>query len=448
MVELASWQVPSSDFLLEHDGVAGLFDEPPKTYPAIDAAVRRGGPHLFVVPGYLIDNWEEEIRAIHPETKVSAARGTAQQKAKAVADRSADIVLCSYKLLGMTQKRRYMDLLERRWAGVVFDESHRLRGRNSQSTFQHQFVKAPVTNYISATPLVGSGGDLWPHLHRMDKGGGHKHYKGCRGERFGGYWPFVREWCVMDYSPFGETAGLVREEMHEKFVQEVLAGWSMRRLASQIPELAHLVSYEQPIRFHPSAAWLKEYRRFKKEWKDSQGVTADSGGAYVHKLRRMTADPASGKFATLQGILEDRPGVKPTIWCWYKTTAEMLQDALTRAIGFKPYLITGDIRNRHEVVKRFNEDPRPIPLVTTIGSLQEGENVQGSHLAIFYEGHYRGGPLEQCVRRHRRYGQTHPVEVIWLMALGTVDERVYRIARSRAGKGTLMELVSSVLSEP
>jgi DNA modification methylase len=70
-------------------------------------------------------------------------------------------------------------------------------------------------------------------------------------------------------------------------------------------------------------------------------------------------------------------------------------------------------------------------IVATMGSMQEGVNLQKASNIIFAEHHYLPGTIEQAIARCRRYGQTEPVNVYHVMARGTVDDTVWRVMRGR-----------------
>ena len=201
MITLAPYQVEARDWLLANRK-AILGDAPGvgKIYPAIEAALASPGPRLFVVPAYLMGQWEQYIRDIDELQSTVAVVGTPKQKRKALLA-TYDNYIVTYGLLSAVSHRnrlathRYPDLI-RDWPTVVCDEAHRFRGRNSKCTkvATKLAVRAHRWWMLTGTPIYNNAGDMWTLLRMCDP-------------KYSSYWRFVKKHCNLTVNPWTTLVG-------------------------------------------------------------------------------------------------------------------------------------------------------------------------------------------------------------------------------------------------
>ena len=439
MPTLAPYQEESRDYLLAtHKG--GLADEQGvgKTAPTIVAAYQRSQetdlPVLVTVPAYLIPNWQREIKSWAPDATVAIAAGDGAQVRHAALDSNANFVLTAYHTwstfdgTGTDKPRlpRYKQLTDRKWAAYVFDEAHRLRGRNSLWTkrlYKTQNVdsknrQTPIW-FLTGTLLVRDPGDAFPLLHVIDK------------SVFTSYWKFVETFCEIDETPWDKNVGQIRPGMEEKF-WSLLSEYFLRRTQAQIPELAHLEEAHHEILVQMPPSVLKTIRQAKKEYiiehpdlENSEFV--DGSGALYNRLRQLATLPptaAKPKLDALVELLGDLPG-RVLVYGWYR---ESVNEAAARVAKLRgdaardTYIITGDVasKRRDGIIQQWSENPSAV-LFATIGALKEGANLQAGNQMVFIEDTELPSDMAQCVTRMKRRGQTQAVQVWHIRAVGTPD---------------------------
>jgi SNF2 family DNA or RNA helicase len=429
MLELSPYQLEARNFFTGR-ARAMLFDAPGvgKTLPAISAAVEVKRPFLITAPAYLLPNWKREIQRHSPLAVVTVADGTPKQRAEALRA-GGDFVLTSYNNWA---GKKYPALYEQRW-NFIFDEAHRLRGRNSLWTKEvlrlTQAASKNKSSYmwlLTGTPMVRDPGDLYPLLRLMDP------------RAFKSYWSFVGEWCELKTTPWATEVGQLKEGLEEKF-WEMVSKYSLRRSTADIPELQNLSHTYNEILVDLPPSVYKMFADVVKSWVldhpdlDSPEAIA-SGGALVQRMRQLTSVPptkANPKLDALIDLLEDHQ--EPVIvWCWYRKTAEAVRARLTRPwVGF-----TGDdpAQQKQNNLKMFETmcaNGRNPVIVATISAMKEGVNLQHARTQIFLEESYLPSDNEQAIARSKRRGQTHPVNVYHIHATNSLDMKVHEHQEKR-----------------
>lgn len=487
---LSDYQETSCSFLLNASGVAGLFDSPGvgKTAPTIVAAWKRHVetqlPVLITCPAYLVENWAWEISRFAPSyatvTLVNgngpAARRAALQadtafviqsyanwsakvparKPKAKAQYTSDDLasLAAYDAAQPVEpvgpkpgSYQYPELHTRQWAVAVFDEGHRLRGRNSQCTKHVQELRrarsvnaATPIWVLTGTPVLNNPGDLFPLLNLWDK------------KRFSSYWNFVGEFCKVVKTPWATEVGQLRKGMEDEF-QELIGSFALRRTLADVPSLSDLEHVEKDYFVRLPASVNKTINKAREEYVlEHEDLEKDEfvngGGALYSRLRMLATLPPTSekpKVDFVRDFLEDAVG-PVVVYCWYKDSARGVSEGLTKTK--RPVtLITGDVptSRRSEMVDKWKEQENGI-LVATISSLKEGISLIHAQDVIFLEHSELPADQDQCIARLKRRGQTELVRVHHVWARNTPDMAIKRHLDER--HVGLKQALTSWLKEP
>lgn len=434
MIRLRPYQEEAAHFLSTHPrailaDMVGLG----KTYPTISAAYYGGSERsrLIVCPPYLMLQWREAIRAY-----------VGSQEPVLLLNRSdppiepwtwVKWVIVGYHTLMNAGIAKHPELLQKQWNVVIFDEAHRLRGRNNQWTKTAFKLKAENLWMLTGTPVVHDPGDLWPLL------------KLCDPKEFRSYWKFVQQWCMLNQTPWTTEIGPVKSSLERDFHAMLDQYMLRRRIEDHLPELPPQIDHEVIVKLPP--AIQAAHDKAKKEWRIEHPdlddpVIATNGAALLTKLRQLTsgalplreggkAPKENPKRDAVLGILEDHPNEPAIVFTWYVDTAKLLWEAITNA-GRHAYLITGSASPvaRAQVIEHWKALETGV-IVATISALQEGANLQNAHSVIFAEHDYLPASIEQATARVRRFGQQYPVNVYHITADKTVDRAVWKTFHRR-----------------
>jgi SNF2 family DNA or RNA helicase len=440
---LDDYQDVSRDFLLQGGLTVGLFDEQGvgKTPPAIIAAGKRidltNRRALVTGPAYLLPQWAQAIHEFLPgaTTQIINADGITERTKQF--NTSADFILTSYHNWANVKKRNkqlvglnYPMLQKGEWSTYLFDEAHRMRGRNNIWTkMLHQVRNVDMPRhsretpmwFLTGTPIVRNGGDLWPILYLKDR------------QAFRSYWTYVERWCKVEDTPFERIVGDVRNP--EEF-QRMLDGLFLRRKLKDIPSLASLKFVPQDIPVRLPASVYNTIRAAKKTYTiDHPDLdtpeAVDGAGALFTKLWQLTTAPptqANPKLDALKGYLEDHTE-RVVVWNWFRDSATNAADMFRKAFPKRPFgVFTGDTsaRRKIEILELYTNVPDYV-IFATVGALKEGANLQAGRDMVFLEEPVLPDEREQCIARQMRRGQPYPVRVASIYAEASPDTEVRKI---------------------
>ena len=447
MLHLDDYQETAREFLSSRK-FALLADAPGvgKTAPSIVAAYERvqdtGLPALITVPAYLVPNWEYEISRFAPYATVAAANQPGRASRAEALGADADFILTSYNNWSAQHKAgeppeletSYPQLVARKWGVCVYDEGHRLRGRNSRSTKQvFQLRRRLSTNletplwFLTGTPIVNNPGDLYPLFHLWKS----RDYKS--------YWKFVDKWCDVVVTPWAKEVRQIRKGLEEEF-QEVMAEFTLRRTLKDVPKLSNLDEYHKHyfVSMPPSVRKMiakakKEYILEHSELEEAEFLSG-SGALYARLCQLATNPPtaANPKVDLCADFLQDHPG-RVVIYTWYKASAAAVVSRLGKT-GRPVFQVTGDTPSaaRQGVVDQWSrDDQNGAILVATISSLKEGISLVAGSTVIFLEHSPLPSDQEQCIARLKRRGQKDVVGVHHVWARGTPDTAIKRAVFDR-----------------
>jgi SNF2 family DNA or RNA helicase len=394
-------------------------------------------PALVTAPAYLLPQWRDFIHEWVPGATVAIANGDGRVARNAAFDAGADFVLSSYH--NWTARPEYPQLSKTRWGVHIFDEAHRLRGRNSQWTAAvYRQDNADARNhgcpmwFGTGTPIVRDAGDVYPFLHLCDR------------KVHSSYWTFVQNWCHLEETPWDTVIGRVKDP---KAFYEMLSRYSHRRVLDfGEPDVVDI-----PVELPKSVRDM--IKRAKKEFifehPDMEYLEMESAGAVWGRIRQLTSVPptaAQPKMEALVGRLEDLPNERALIACWYRATADAAMDKIRR-VRPKARLFTGDVKpgDKVKAIDEYNEHDEGT-IVCTIASLKEGANLQAGRHVIFLEESELPSDNDQLIGRTLRRGQTRPVIVTRIYAAGSIDLAVRKLASGRAAN--IQEVMREFLWDP
>jgi SNF2 family DNA or RNA helicase len=105
------------------------------------------------------------------------------------------------------------------------------------------------------------------------------------------------------------------------------------------------------------------------------------------------------------------------------------------------YIITGDTKNRMEIVQRFQNDPRPSVFLLSLRAAGTGLNLTSASYVVLYDPWWNPAVEAQAIDRSHRIGQTKPVNAYRLIAPGTVEEKIWELQQKKS------QTIADVLGE-
>jgi SNF2 family DNA or RNA helicase len=106
--------------------------------------------------------------------------------------------------------------------------------------------------------------------------------------------------------------------------------------------------------------------------------------------------------------------------------------ALLEKQGIAYSAISGETKDRPEQVARFQSDPNVTVFVGQIATAGLGITLTAASTLVFYSLDYNMANFEQAKARIHRVGQSENCSYIYIVARGTVDEKVLKALRNKA----------------
>ena len=116
----------------------------------------------------------------------------------------------------------------------------------------------------------------------------------------------------------------------------------------------------------------------------------------------------------------------------------MREDFEQRGISFS--YLDGTSKNRLEIVKEFNEDPKIAVFLVSLKAGGTGLNLTGADTVIHYDMWWNPAVENQATDRVHRLGQKSSVSAYKLITLGTIEEKIVEMQKRK--KGLVKKVVS------
>jgi superfamily II DNA or RNA helicase len=376
-------------------------------------------PAIVICPTSLVGNWLNEAKKFTPDLKVLVLHGADRhQYFSTISD--YDLVITTYPLVG----RDFNQLESLHFSDLILDEAQTIKNPLAKMTKSIKQLNAKQRLCLTGTPMENHLGELWSLFDFLMPGflGTHSTFnrvyrKGIEGE--GNHQ--VQDWLIQKTRPFlmRRTKDEVAKELPAKteIIHKVVLPNDQRTLYESIR-----ITMEAKVR-----DLLKEkgMARSRIEFLDA-----------LLKLRQACCDPRLVKLEHAKGIkgsakldflMEIVPemieeGRRILIFSQFATMLGLIGEELEeRGINFVK--LTGQTRNRTEIIERFQAGEVPIFLIS-LKAGGVGLNLTAADTVIHYDPWWNPAVENQATDRAYRIGQDKPVFVYKLICEETVEERV------------------------
>lgn len=150
------------------------------------------------------------------------------------------------------------------------------------------------------------------------------------------------------------------------------------------------------------------------------GFLGDDEGKKIHQI-------STAKLGALEDIVDEvtSSSKKLVVIARFIPEIEAITDLLSKK-KLKFSLITGNIKNRSEQIEQFQNESDVLVFVGQIATAGLGITLTAASTMVFYSLDYSMSNFEQTKARIHRAGQCAPCTYIYLIAKGTIDEKVMK----------------------
>jgi SWI/SNF-related matrix-associated actin-dependent regulator 1 of chromatin subfamily A len=373
-------------------------------------------PAIIVCPPSLKLNWEREVQFLKPKLRVAILDGTKGPIP------SAHVIILNYAI--MKSREKQLGMLRARC--IVFDEAHQLK--EPQPVRTHRAAVATRIAHrigccvlMTGTPLLNRSQELWRLLHMVDR------------KNWPSFADFRKQFCApKDDSKMTKITTKHGRVTRIEELRALSAPVMLRRLKIDI--LTGLPPKQcQQVLISLDPFDMKNYKAAEKDvvaWLRSVSTNARAQsaarGQAVVKLTMLRRIAAVGKLRhALRGYLTAwfANQKRPLIVFGFHKQVLFGAERICQQLGLSVAKIQGKDTGaqRQAAVDRFTAGNVDV-FLAPIRSAGVGLNLQTASDVLFLERVWTPALLTQAEDRVYRLGQTRPVTITYLDAVGTVDE--------------------------
>ncbi|MFC0211168.1 DEAD/DEAH box helicase [Paenibacillus chartarius] len=379
----------------------------------------RGEPALIVAPASLTYNWLNELRRFAPEVRAVVADGERQERSHKLTREAigqADVIITSYPLLRIDAEL----YAGRMFHTFILDEAQAFKNASTQTAQAVKVIQARQRFALTGTPMENRLEELWsiyavvfPELFPNRK-------------RFG---ELSQE----------EVARRIRPFLLRRLKRDVL-----KELPEKIESMAACELLPEQKQLYAAHLAKLQHDAYKHLNEDDFGFQKNRIKilAGLTRLRQLICHPAlfvegytgsSAKFELLFELVEECRAAGRRLLVFSQFT-EML-DLIGRELAYRGvshFYLDGHTpaAERVQLCSRFNEGERELFLIS-LKAGGTGLNLTGADTVVLYDLWWNPAVELQAMDRAHRIGQKNVVQVIRLIAQGTIEDKMYELQQRK-----------------
>ncbi|MCH2228361.1 MAG: DEAD/DEAH box helicase [Candidatus Caenarcaniphilales bacterium] len=380
---------------------------------------------LVICPTTLIGNWAKECEKFAPKLKLNIYHGS---KRKLQAN-DIDLVLTSYGTL----RRDFKKFEEKDWNFLIIDEAQNIKNTNTKQTKAIKALKANNRIAMTGTPVENRLSELWSVFDFINKG-------------------YLKS--EADFNDiFSTPIERYRDEEKIETLQKVTSPFMLRRLKTDkeiISDLPEKITQDEYCYLSKEQAAI-----YQNIVKDAMSNLDDTEGIerkglifkLITALKQISNHPAnfskqaniaskeSGKSQRLISLLENiiDTDEKALIFTQYTEMGNILVQMIEEELGEKALFFHGKVsrKKRDQMVEDFQNQSNSKIMIISLKAGGTGLNLTKANHVIHYDLWWNPAVENQATDRAFRIGQNKNVMVHRLVTLGTFEEKINEIIKSK-----------------
>jgi SNF2 family DNA or RNA helicase len=381
-------------------------------------------PVLVICPTTLMGNWMKELEMFAPLLNATIYHGAERQL-----DLKKDIIMTTYAILRIDLE----ELKKLEWGMIVVDEAQNIKNPDTVQTLAVKILKSKVKIAMTGTPVENRLTELWS------------------------IFDFINHGYLCSLKEFQKSYAIPIERFKENVraakLKMSVSPFVLRRLKtdknviSDLPEKMVLNDY-----CYLSKPQAVLYEKTLSEMMEKiSGFTGINRRGNIFKLitalkqicnhpyqflkgGEMTRE-MSGKLdktiSIVQNIIDNSE--KTLIFTQYKEMGDILTKVITSECDTEPLFFHGSLTvpQREELIEKFQNDPETKVMILSLKAGGTGLNLTSATNVIHYDLWWNPAVEDQATDRTYRIGQEKNVMVHRLITLGTFEEKIDDMLKSK-----------------
>ncbi len=382
-------------------------------------------PSLVICPTTLIGNWEKECRRFAPSLNLNIYHGLERQ----LKTKDVDILITSYG----TFRRDVKKFSAKEWSFLIIDEAQNIKNSETAQTKAIKSLKADNYIAMTGTPVENRLTELW------------------------NIYDFINKGYLGNMNRFKTELASPIEKYKDKDVIEKLkkatAPFLLRRLKTDksiISDLPDKITFDEYcyLTKEQAAVYQNIVEDIMQQVEKSDGIQR-RGLIFklITALKQICNHPAhyankgninsdlSGKsskvLSIIENILDNRE--KALIFTQYRQMGDILQEIIKNELKEETIFFHGGVsrKKRDDMVNSFQNDKRTRLMIISLKAGGTGLNLTEASNVIHYDLWWNPAVENQATDRAYRIGQDKNVIVHRLITLGTFEEKIDEIIKSK-----------------
>ena len=385
-------------------------------------------PMLVVSPASLIYNWEAEIARFAPQLKSLVVAGTAAERQAQLANAlGCHVLITSYDLL----KRDVDSYLEQEFDICVLDEAQYIKNAGTQAAKAVKKLKAAHRFALTGTPIENRLSDLWSIFDYLMPG------------YLFAYSRFRDE---ME-SPIVKSQDSVAMSRLQRMVTPFLLRRRKQDVLKDLPDKLEKNIYVS-MTTEQENLYLAHLNRVRLTLEGQNAQEFQRNKLQILKeitlLRRICCSPellnyenykgGSGKVDACMELLENAVdgGHRVLVFSQFTSMLELLMNQWRKKGKECLYLSGKDSKlHRKEMVEQFQTGDIPVFFIS-LKAGGTGLNLTAADMVIHCDPWWNVAAQNQATDRAHRIGQANVVNVVKLVAKGTIEEKILKLQDKKA----------------
>ncbi|WP_052256835.1 DEAD/DEAH box helicase [Salinicoccus sp. YB14-2] len=380
-------------------------------------------PFLIVAPASLVYNWRNEFSKFAPGLTVRVAAGNKKERRAVLeSEEIADVYITSYHTLCQDIKWYTGQMFHT----LILDEAQAIKNYRTKIAQAVRLITAPKRFALSGTPVENSMDELWAVFQAVMPG-------------------FLFDQKTFRNQEPETIARLVKPFILRRLKEDVL---------TELPDRIETVHYSE-MNQAQKKLYLAYLNKIQSEAAQSLATEGLNKGrlkilAGLTRLRQLCCHPSlfiddysgeSGKLEALFEIIENarENGQRMLIFSQFPSMLRIIREKL-EASGRSSYYLDGQTpgAERVRLVEAFNEGAEDIFLIS-LKAGGTGLNLTGADTVVLYDLWWNPAIEEQAIGRAHRMGQKNVVQVIRMIAQGTIEEKINEMQKQKK------EMIDSII---
>ena len=381
-------------------------------------------PVLVICPTTLIGNWMKELQMFAPSLDAVVYHGAERQL-----DIKHDVILTTYAIMRIDVE----ELKKQQWGMVIVDEAQNIKNPDTAQTLAIKMLKSDVKVAMTGTPVENRLTELWSIFDFINTG-----YLGSLRD-------FQKSYAI-PIERFKENSRAAKLKMS-------ISPFVLRRLKTDkhvITDLPEKMVINDYCYLSKSQAVLYE-KTLNEMMEKISGFTGINRRGNIFKLitalKQICNHPyqflkggemgkeLSGKMdkciSTVQSILDNNE--KTLIFTQYKEMGDILCKVISEECNTNPLFFHGSLTvpQREELIDKFQNDDDTKVMILSLKAGGTGLNLTSATNVIHYDLWWNPAVEDQATDRTYRIGQDKNVMVHRMITLGTFEEKIDEMLKSK-----------------